>query len=749
MNNAQSVLPNGEAEGKGDWPLFGKKPDSGPNPYLDHPAAVRFLELYTGTQRRNSKLWMEYFTSDAFLDAAWSRQFAALLLEQVTRLEGEFPPGREFLTWLYIAYQFSAKDNVAFNRGTAGAEGLERQVSLYPGAEFDGMGHILKIAAKGAVPKPPKGNELAILQSFLDYRHLVRLAEAGVWNEQTLEEYRGVVNRYVQAYIRERCEQRVSLDCERHPAGLRVFIHFFTREDLPEEVYYAAWERLDLRSAVMGRAKVLYGPLRELIMERFPGTASEKRENYFQLNQARDACYSRIKAHPEWEKREVTALFSRPDLQKALRSRQFVAEQLLPYYNWLNLFAPEGVVRRIVDFYRKNRDIPGWDRVVEDAEQELGRRAMERWGENKARVRTREAPSIEPDLSLLQAPPERVYAQTLDGPEQAVILLGEGIPEKDWEPEEERQAREVLEQRLKEWIGQFSRGELKRLEIYCRGGVLVLTSDRAQYACFYFEYSYDTWYAMLSQPEVYLTVDCKDVEYVTFGMGRMPGYAVHQSPDSVMERLNLAFAQIGRGRPQGREGECWLWSSNTNQYNGRHKKRMAMQKLAGIPDWRAGDYILSKFVLSRYPVQLDSVTLEGERTLTDLRPGSYDMASAALVRFIQKKLAKLRLSWEFKGPEGGVCQRHIVLLQDGGRFMMAWLQDDRGRADYYASAPPVLFQGKAWPACLVHQDLRRIRNCLDLLLDDIACTGPVVDRPGEFVPAEGPYVRNRAELIGS
>ena len=51
------------------------------------------------------------------------------------------------------------------------------------------------------------------------------------------------------------------------------------------------------------------------------------------------------------------------------------------------------------------------------------------------------------------------------------------------------------------------------------------------------------------------------------------------------------------------------------------------------------------------------------------------------------------------------------------------------------------------PASLVHQDLMRIRNCVDLLLDDIDNTEPVVDRPGEFVPLSLPYEEIRAALV--
>ncbi len=96
--------PAGEEE---SWQLQEEGPESLPNPYEDSEAIRRFVDLYTGKQRKNPKLWMDYFTSDAFLDVGWDSQFTALLLEKITEVEDVCPPNREFMLWLSIAYQFS------------------------------------------------------------------------------------------------------------------------------------------------------------------------------------------------------------------------------------------------------------------------------------------------------------------------------------------------------------------------------------------------------------------------------------------------------------------------------------------------------------------------------------------------------------------------------------------------------------------------------------------------------------------
>ena len=52
---------------------------------------------------------------------------------------------------------------------------------------------------------------------------------------------------------------------------------------MPEELYRIAWEKLDLKTALMGRAKTLYGALRELVLERLPELAEQKKTSFAKL----------------------------------------------------------------------------------------------------------------------------------------------------------------------------------------------------------------------------------------------------------------------------------------------------------------------------------------------------------------------------------------------------------------------------------------------------------------------------------
>lgn len=971
------------------WFIPEQELEDRPNPYEDSEAIRKFEELYTGKQRKNSKLWMDYFTSNTFLDAAWKPDFTRLLLDRVTQVERELPPGKEFLTWLYIAYQFSAVEKSVLDREAMRVEKYPREVTLEPGADFEGMESILCIAAKGAIPKPPRGNEFAIGQSFADYRHLARLAKSGAWGEQAVTEFKYIVRRYVPAYIKERCEQRVAADLERHPAGLRVFTHFFKACQLPEELYRYVWQDLGLKMAIMGRAKILYGGLREIVVELVPGIDEEAQENFLQLNRALDGYLARIKNEPEREGEESAAFFAREDLQKALRSPRFVEKELLTNSKWRRDEIGSGLLRRILDFYREHFDISRAYRVVKEIEKDLDRRAVklrdqedakaegvayyerltlayrpffrhwlntawfdgvnmdggtylldylkERlpyqvewsrrflqkedgaiyprtvaacmgeaevdfhlrhmefrvkgrpvyrpcltweqtvieggddffyllpitaasyeqydevrmeilrrlsstaapeedqaliseclacavcslpldeytgdpvppeealplkryvedgdrlygcvWGDEDRlvtlfeqttdgqRVRRRyelsagedaaevvrrllsEAVSHNNfDLHLMKELPLSVYVLPPDGPEY--VLKQEGLREMEAEmgltwPELDR-GELVSMEALLELIVRFEKGELRRLELHWCEGSLVFCRQSAGCACFYFEQtlSHDIWYAMLSKPEVYRVVESDDVVYVPFGMGVLPDYVIHDSPASILQNLDRVFWQLSQGRPQAQGAGGWLWDSNTSQLNGQHKRYMAQQKVGGFPPHRGRNRLAVRFVMSKYPLELEQAGLDGERTMTAIKSGSYGRATDALSQFMKEKLGRLRLSWEFKTPEGGAFRRHLVLLQDDGRFMMAWLQDDKDWAQYYIAEPAGensgtdTFLGRLVPARLVHHDLKGIRNCVDLLLDDMDNTDPVTERSEVFETVKAPYDAVRLELIG-
>lgn len=337
--------------------------DEGPNPFAEHPAAVAFRELYTGKRRKDPKAWMDYFTSGDFLDVAWERRFAGLLLEEVTRLEGEYPLTKEFMSWLYIAYQ------VTVNR--------QREFQMMEWAQFEGQELIFEIAKKAQVPKTPRGNEWAMSCSFQEYLRMVHMAEHGIWNEQKIGQCSEIIGRYAAGYITDKCQQRGDMDYERHPAGLRLIIHFFRRDGLPEELYRIIWEKLDLKTALMGRAKILYGPLRDLALEHLPELAGQQKVSFAKLRKDfTDYAVSTYKKRGEHAQatdediRRTDDFFSREDFQQALLDRRFVEEDML--HTGVTEARCDYFLHRVIQFYKENKDAPCAQLVKERAREMLG-----------------------------------------------------------------------------------------------------------------------------------------------------------------------------------------------------------------------------------------------------------------------------------------------------------------------------------------------------------------------------------------
>lgn len=382
LNNPDSLDSSDDEDGgseetgrkSGGWTLNSDLEQACPDLYREHEANVQFLALYTGAQRRNPKAWMDYFTSPAFLSVAFDSAFTRLLLDNVSSLAPEASPSREFQTWLSVAYQYSVSAVSHMNSdGT-----LQTTLHLLPhaGAEFSGIESVLEIASMGPHPKQLSGNEVAVQSSFREYRQLLRLAEqngADSWSEQAINTFDYIVGRYVLAYIKDRCEHRQPVDTERHPAGLRVFCYFFEHHILPQELYRILWQKLSLQSAVMSRSKILFGRLRQIVVDHVPGIDQQAPEDFRALRTRFDhyalCCYQRSGSDPQKDVEETDALFAHKDFQDALQSRRFVEGDLL--ITGINDRRCDYFLERIIDFYTQHSDAPCASKVIQLAVQTL------------------------------------------------------------------------------------------------------------------------------------------------------------------------------------------------------------------------------------------------------------------------------------------------------------------------------------------------------------------------------------------
>lgn len=320
---------------------------------------------------------------------------------------------------------------------------------------------------------------------------------------------------------------------------------------------------------------------------------------------------------------------------------------------------------------------------------------------------------------------------------------------------------EVTAEALTDLLAQFSMGKMRRLALHWGMDALVFVQHRDQpllansprkYACLYFHPQKDIYFGLLSMPEVYETVDSNDVVYERFGLGKLPSYAIHRSPGSVLQHLDKIFPDMGRGGEPGMfAGGHYLWSSKVSLNDGRQRFLTARQKLGGIP---YEQYVLTKFVISQYPGAVEKRTAEGEESAAETGRTNRGAVSAALVEFMQMKLERLRLTWRL-----GEETWHVILLRDGGLYLMAVLEDasrtrmylNTDRLGYLKRdrrSPLVEFLGRMMPSYQVHSGLDKIRNCLDLLLDDITDLPAIIKEMGAFSPEiELSYRELRARLV--
>ena len=184
----------------------------------------------------------------------------------------EFPPPKEFQTALAVAYRFRA---VAYRDHT--------EFALEAGSGFEGIDDILHIAVRGPLVRKLQGNDLVLSSAYQDYDDLCDLVREGNWDQSAWERLQQLLNRYNSAYLQEKCSGNP--EKERNVVSLRLLEAFFTNEPLPEDAYEVLWNAFDLNTAVMGRAKILYGRLREIVMEKAPEVCGQ-RERFVELRTA-------------------------------------------------------------------------------------------------------------------------------------------------------------------------------------------------------------------------------------------------------------------------------------------------------------------------------------------------------------------------------------------------------------------------------------------------------------------------------
>ena len=330
------------------------------SPALDH-----FTELYRSKQRRDRKQWDLWFTSPEFLAVFHDPRFTKALRGAVEEAVEEFPPPKEFQTALAVAYRFRA---VAYWDHT--------EFALEAGSGFEGIDDILHIAVRGPLVRKLQGNDLVLSAAYQDYDDLCDLVREGNWDQSAWERLQQLLNRYNSAYLQEKCSGNP--EKERNVVSLRLLEAFFTNEPLPEDAYEVLWNAFDLNTAVMGRAKIIYGRLREIAMEKAPEVCGQ-RERFVELRTA----YSNLGADVHAAGGEdssggqavVDRFVAREDFHRAIQNRLFVRKEIIRH--WCNWYSNPYLLRRLSAIYEAEPAFPYAGDVVETIRRALLQREAE------------------------------------------------------------------------------------------------------------------------------------------------------------------------------------------------------------------------------------------------------------------------------------------------------------------------------------------------------------------------------------
>jgi len=374
-------------------------------------------------------------------------------------------------------------------------------------------------------------------------------------------------------------------------------------------------------------------------------------------------------------------------------------------------------------------------------------------------------------MEALKVLPEAVYAQwdymviSRESREKGVELS------PGWSTPVKLLGEDVTAEKLEDLLTQFDAGRVQRLEWSWRASIpvgeeqgyeprrsLVLLKDKAEYACLYFDDFRAESYALLEQPEIY-GKETRRPKLVPFRKSKLFDHVIHRRFASIRRHLRFIFGQVSwPGNVKFMAGGIWACAENVS--HGRVKYNLDKQLLGDFPMEWAYNRSDAPFYFSLYPDSAALVEETGGVELLTVSERERPRLQGMLSRFLKGGFQKLRLTW---GKHSGT-RSHIVLLQDGGRFLMAWIQEKKRSVEYHVADhwaylrvegkkyPKDTFQGRVTPAYLIHDGVTPLRNAMELLLACIDRPGVITGEMGEYAGEKPvkprPYETLWTELVG-
>ena len=368
-------------------------------------------------------------------------------------------------------------------------------------------------------------------------------------------------------------------------------------------------------------------------------------------------------------------------------------------------------------------------------------------------------------MEALKVLPEAVYAQW----DYQALSRDKSLP-RLWDPPRKFLGENVRAEALEELLEHFAAGRMERLEWswkcafpmdeppmdYEPRRSLALMKNGGWYVCLYFDDFCAESYALLEKPEQY--GQTKSGPKLDFRQGRLFRDVLHRNFFTIRRHLDKLFSQVSwPNNVKPMAGRIWDRAAYVD--HGRVKYNLDKQFLGGFPMERAHNRPDAPFYFYEYPNSAARVDADGSAAALEVTEGNRPRLQQFLTEFLAGESQRIRLTW--KKTVG--TRWHIVLTRDGGRFLMAWIREDKKTVEFHAADkwtymdvegkkyPKDTFLGKVTPAYLIH-DLPALRNALDLLLANMdhpeRVTSPIGEYAWEKPGKPRPYEVLWAELVG-
>ena len=331
------------------------------------------------------------------------------------------------------------------------------------------------------------------------------------------------------------------------------------------------------------------------------------------------------------------------------------------------------------------------------------------------------------DISSLRIMPKYVYVQP--NKSKAEKSIGE----------------EITEDTLISALDSFAENKVKRVEIKWLQEEVVLINTGNNCACFYFNDMKYTTCKLLSMPEVYYTVDSKDVIHMPFLLGKLANYEIFNSPKMLIMNLCLLLFQFGEGKvPDNRVNGKYVWSQNVYLYGKYDAYLLDKMKIGDFkPEEVITDYnIKRKIIIHKFPAFIEVVKVNGEKQKIDINPTTKAQLQITLQMYLQNNIKYLHLCWKIN-ESNNIFNSHIFLLQEKNKYALYYLNDKSksaycliGSLNEYlkpeGQSPIVDICDVPMHLYSIHRDIIRLRFFLSLLLDSIENPELILNKVGEF-----------------